>query len=83
MKTSSIPFELRKRPKSAYFNYITLYICLLPVLHTAVFAVISFGLLNKPSVDMGVSIPQASEWTFAGVFMGISVLLIALTVAVS
>ncbi|KAA3676743.1 uncharacterized protein DEA37_0010054 [Paragonimus westermani] len=49
----------------------------------AVFAVISFGLLNKPSVDMGVSIPQASEWTFAGVFMGISVLLIALTVAVS
>ncbi|KAF7260436.1 hypothetical protein EG68_02765 [Paragonimus skrjabini miyazakii] len=49
----------------------------------AVFAVISFGLLNKPSIDMGIGIPRASEWTFAGIFMGTSVLLIALTMAVS
>ncbi|CAI2739086.1 unnamed protein product [Dicrocoelium dendriticum] len=47
---------------------------------TAIFAAIAFGLMSKTHIG---SIPQVGEWTFAGIFSGVSVVLIALTLAVS
>ncbi|KAG5444276.1 hypothetical protein CSKR_104543 [Clonorchis sinensis] len=49
----------------------------------AVFAIIAYGLMVKQRIEGGAQVPSASEWTFACIFTGASILLIALTMAVS
>ncbi|TPP39773.1 hypothetical protein FGIG_04755 [Fasciola gigantica] len=48
----------------------------------AVFAIIAFGLVSKPRTDAGLKVPDVGEWMFACIATGISVILVALTMAV-